>query len=90
MCLFKYFVLLGSKLKMSPKVCSRVWVDDDLPSLLLSLRGSLDFTWSPLFRTRNRYLKRNQQPPMDHKKEKLLECGGCPNQLTKTLHLFEK
>ena len=76
-------------LKMSPNVV--VWVDDDLPSLLLllllSLRGSLDSQQ----KTRNRYLKRNQQP-MDHKKEQQLEeeCGGCLNQLTKTFYLFCK
>ena len=80
-------------LKMSPNVV--VWVDDDLPSLLLllllSLRGSLD-SWLVSAENTKQISETipttygSQKKRSNWKKN----VGGCPNQLTKTFYLLKK
>ena len=77
-------------LKMSPNVV--VWVDDDLPLLLLlSLRGSLD-SWLVSAENTKQISETipttygSQKKRSNWKKN----VGGCPNQLTKTFYLLKK
>ena len=77
-------------LKMSPNVV--VWVDDDLPLLLLlSLRGSLD-SWM-VSAENTKQISETIPTTYGSQKRGATErrmWGGCPNQLTKTFYLLKK